>query len=102
MTILQYFHTQNLKRSQIVTLLPYVYFRGGIKALKARLKINLWKALNEDTWNMLSLLKDHQLPHLPNEHGRLKVDIVGFSEIRRPSSGKQCSADTPITGPAKG
>ena len=40
------------------------------------------------SWNILSLSDDHRLPHLSDELSRMKVDIVGLSETRRPGSGE--------------
>ena len=39
-------------------------------------------------WNVLSLSDDHRLPYLSGELRRLRVDIVGLSETRRPGSGE--------------
>ena len=39
-------------------------------------------------WNVLSLSDDHRLPCLSDELRRLRVDIVGLSEVRRPGSGE--------------
>ena len=39
-------------------------------------------------WNILTLSDDHRLPHLSDELRRLRVDIVGLSEARRPGSGE--------------
>ena len=43
------------------------------------------------TWNILSLSDDHRLPCLSDELRRLRVDIVGLSEVRRPGSGEVSS-----------
>ena len=40
------------------------------------------------SWNVLSLSEDHRLPHLSDELSRLRMDIVGLSETRRPGSGE--------------
>ena len=42
-------------------------------------------------WNVLSLSEDHRLPHLSDELSRLRVDMVGLSETRRPGSGETSS-----------
>ena len=39
-------------------------------------------------WNVLTLSDDHRLPHLSSELRRLRVDVVGLSEVRRPGSGE--------------
>lgn len=35
------------------------------------------------TSKVLSLSEDHRLPHLPDELGRLRMDIVGLSETKK-------------------
>ena len=40
------------------------------------------------SWNILTLSEDHRLPHLSDEFSRLRMDIVGLSETRRPGSGE--------------
>ena len=42
-------------------------------------------------WNILSLSEDHRLPLLSAELSRLRVDMVGLSETRRPGSGETSS-----------
>ncbi|MCP3680346.1 MAG: endonuclease/exonuclease/phosphatase family protein [Gammaproteobacteria bacterium] len=49
---------------------------------------DLRRALCDGTWNILNLSKDHQLPLLSGELSRLRVDIVGLSEVRRPGNGE--------------
>ncbi len=39
-------------------------------------------------WNIQSLSKDHKLRILSGELSRLRVDIVGLSEMRRPGTGE--------------
>ena len=43
------------------------------------------------SWNILSLSMDDRLPLLSRELSRLRVDIVGLSETRRPGSGETSS-----------
>ena len=43
------------------------------------------------SWKVLSFLENHQLPHLSDELSRLRVDVVGLSETRRPGSGETSS-----------
>ena len=69
---------------------------GGANASPARgvrPGVNLRRALRVGTWNILSLSEDHRLPHLSNELRRLKVDIAGLSETRRPGSGEISCGD---------
>ena len=47
--------------------------------------------LRVGSWNVLSLSEDQQLPHLWDELSRLRVDMVGFYETRRPGSGETSS-----------
>ena len=53
--------------------------------------VNLRRVLRVGSWNVLSLSEDHQLPHLSDELSRLRVDVVGLSETRRPGSGETSS-----------
>ncbi|MFV0264599.1 MAG: endonuclease/exonuclease/phosphatase family protein, partial [Kluyvera sp.] len=65
--------------------------RGGANAAPARRTrpgVNLRRALRVGSWNVLSLSEDHRLPCLSDELRRLKVDIVGLSETRRPGNGE--------------
>ena len=65
--------------------------RGGAnvaRARRARPGVNLRRALRVGAWNILSLSDDHRLPHLSAELRRLRVDIVGLSETRRPGNGE--------------
>ena len=65
--------------------------RGGAeeaRTRRARAGVNLRRALRVGAWNILTLSDDHRLPHLSDELRRLKVDIVGLSETRRPASGE--------------
>ena len=48
--------------------------------------VNLRRVLHVGSWNVLSLSEDHRLSHLSDELGRLRVDMVGLSETKRPSS----------------
>ena len=50
--------------------------------------VNLRRVLRVGSWNILSLSDDQRLPHLSDELSRLRVDIVGLSETRRPGSGE--------------
>ena len=50
--------------------------------------VNLRRDLRVGSWNILTLLEDYGLPHLSNELSRLRMDIVGLSETRRPGSGE--------------
>ncbi|KAG0728289.1 Craniofacial development protein 2 [Chionoecetes opilio] len=52
---------------------------------------NLRRVLRVGSWNVLSLSDDHRLPLLSGELSRLRVDIVGLSETRRPGSGETSS-----------
>ncbi|KAG0725429.1 Craniofacial development protein 2 [Chionoecetes opilio] len=68
--------------------------RGGAEAAPARRitpGINLRRVLRVGSWNVLSLSDDHRLPLLSGELSRLRVDIVGLSETRRPGSGETSS-----------
>ena len=68
---------------------------GGADAAPARrttLGMNLRRALRVGSWNILSLSRDDRLPLLSNELSKLRVDIVGLSETRRPGSGETSSA----------
>ncbi|KAG0727553.1 Craniofacial development protein 2 [Chionoecetes opilio] len=68
--------------------------RGGAKAAPARRitpGINLRRVLRVGSWNVLSLSNDRRLPLLSGELSRLRVDIVGLSETRRPGSGETSS-----------
>ena len=68
--------------------------RGSAEAAPTRRTIpgvNLRRALRVGSWNVLSLSEDHRLPHLSAELGRLRVDIAGLSETRRPGSGETSS-----------
>ncbi|KAG0714100.1 Tyrosyl-DNA phosphodiesterase 2 [Chionoecetes opilio] len=47
--------------------------------------------LRVGSWNVLSLSDDRRLPLLSGELSRLRVDIVGLSEMRRPGSGETSS-----------
>ena len=65
--------------------------RGGAdeaRTRRARPGVNLRRALRVGAWNILSLSDDHRLPHLSDELRKLRVDIVGLSETRRPGSGE--------------
>ena len=65
--------------------------RGGAEVARARRVrpgVNLRRALRVGAWNVLSLSDDHRLPCLSDELRRLRVDIVGLSEVRRPGSGE--------------
>ena len=53
--------------------------------------VNLRRVLHMGSWNVLSLSEDHRLPHLSDELSRLRVDMVGLSETRRPGSGETSS-----------
>ena len=55
---------------------------------RARPGVNLRRALRLGAWNVLTLSEDHRLPHLSAELRRLRVDIVGLSETRRPGNGE--------------
>ena len=64
--------------------------RGAAEAAPARRTnpgVNLRRVLRVGSWNILSLSEDHRLPHLSDELSRLRVDMVGLSETRRPGSG---------------
>ncbi|KAG0723422.1 Transposon TX1 uncharacterized protein [Chionoecetes opilio] len=68
--------------------------RGNAEAAPARRitpGINLRRVLRVGSWNVLSLSDDHRLPLLSGELSRLRVDIVGLSETRRPGSGETSS-----------
>ena len=40
------------------------------------------------SWNILTFSEKHRLSHLSDELSRLKMNIVGLSETRRPGSGE--------------
>ena len=63
--------------------------------------VNLRRVLRVDSWNVLSMEcpEDHRLPHLSDELSRLRVDMVGLSETRRPGSGETSNKGF-TTGPA--
>ena len=42
-------------------------------------------------WNVLSLSEVHRLPYLSDELSRLRVDMVGLSQTRRPGSDETSS-----------
>ncbi|MEL6802745.1 MAG: reverse transcriptase domain-containing protein, partial [Bacteroidota bacterium] len=73
---------------------PSPYFgvgQGGANATPAqrtRPGFNLRRVLRVGSWNVLSLSDDHRLPYLSSELRRLRVDIVGLSETRRPGRGE--------------
>lgn len=50
--------------------------------------VNLRRVLRVGTWNILSLSEDRRLPFLSDELRRLRVDIAGLSEVRRPGNGE--------------
>ena len=52
------------------------------------LVVNLRSVLCVVSWDVLSLSEDHGLPHLSDELSRLRVNMVGLSETRRPDSGE--------------
>ena len=60
-------------------------------ARRTRPGVNLRRALRVGTWNILSLSEDHRLPLLSGELRRLRVDIAGLSEVRRPGNGETSS-----------
>ena len=65
--------------------------RGGADEARTRRAgpgVNLRRALRVGAWNVLTLSDDERLPHLSKELRRLRVDIVGLSEVRRPYSGE--------------
>lgn len=65
--------------------------RGGAKEARTRRAkpgVNLRRALRVGAWNILTLSDDRRLPHLSDELRRLRVDIAGLSETRRPDSGE--------------
>ncbi|KAG0715672.1 Craniofacial development protein 2 [Chionoecetes opilio] len=68
--------------------------RGGAEAapaLRITPGINLRRVLRVGSWNVLSLSDDRRLHLLLGELSRLRVDIVGLSETRRPGSGETSS-----------
>ena len=58
---------------------------------RVRAGVNLRRALRVGAWNVLTLADDARLPHLSGELRRLRVDIAGLSEVRRPFSGETSS-----------
>ena len=48
--------------------------------------VNLRRVLRVSSWNILNLSENHRLPHLSDELSRLRMDIVGLFETRRPGS----------------
>ena len=50
--------------------------------------VNLRRVLRVGSWNVQTLSEDHRLPHLSDELSRLRVDMVGLSETRRPGTGE--------------
>ena len=55
--------------------------------------VNLCRTLHVCSSKVLSLPEDHQLPYLLDELSRLRVDLVGLSETRRPGSSETSSKD---------
>ena len=53
--------------------------------------VYLRRVLRVGSWNVLSLLEDHRLPHLSDELSKLRVDMVGLSKTKRPGSGETSS-----------
>ena len=65
--------------------------RGGAEAAPTRRtspRLNLRRVLRVGSWNILSLSEDQRLPFLSSELRRLRMDIVGLSETRRPGNGE--------------
>ena len=60
----------------------------------------LRRVLRVGSWNVLSLSEDHRLLHLSDELSRLRVDMVGLSETRRPGIGETSRKGLLTTGPA--
>ena len=50
--------------------------------------LNLQRVLHVGSLNILSLSEDHRLHHLLDELNRLRVDMVGLSDIKRPHNGE--------------
>ena len=79
-----------LSRQNHPTLLPGGR-RGGADEARTRRAspgVNLRRALRVGAWNVLTLADDHRLPQLSDELRKLRVDVVGLSEVRRPGSGE--------------
>ena len=55
------------------------------------LGVKLRRVLRVGSWNILSLLEDPRLPHSSDGLSRLRVDMVGLSETRKPGSGETSS-----------
>ena len=53
--------------------------------------VNLGRVVRVGSWNVLKLSEDHRLPYLSDELSKMKVDMVGLSETRRPGSGETSS-----------
>ena len=53
--------------------------------------VKLRRVLRVGSWNILSLLEVHRLPHSSDGLSRLRVDMVGLSETRKPGSGETSS-----------
>ncbi|KAG0717729.1 Craniofacial development protein 2 [Chionoecetes opilio] len=76
------------------TTFSYGGGRGGAEVAPARRitpGISLRRVLRVISWNVLSLSDDRRLPLLSGELSRLRVDVVGLSETRRPGSGETSS-----------
>ena len=65
------------------------------------LGVNRRRVLRMGSWNVLSLSDNQRLPHLSDELSRLRVDMVGLSETRRPGSARPVVRILLTTGPAR-
>ena len=69
--------------------------RGGAQVTRPRnvaSGLNPRRSFRVGTLNVLSLSDDNKLPILSEELRRLKVEIAGLSEVRRPGSGEISSS----------
>ena len=82
----------NVKRGGLSGLSPPTGgVSGGANVAPARGSapgVNLRRDLRVGTWNILSLSDDSRLPFLSAELSRLRVDVAGLSEVRRPGNGE--------------
>ena len=51
-------------------------------------RVNLRRVLHISSWNILTLSEDHWLSRLSDKLSRLRMDIVGLSDTRRPARGE--------------
>ena len=66
-----------------------------------RVKIKRVRHVCVGSYNVMSQSEDRRLPHLSDEFSMLKVNMVDFSETRRPGSSETSSRDI-YTGMSNG